>query len=259
MVPKQPLEERTGMVTAQQGQTEAGSADNWPLPARPSILVFDVNETLIDFESMTPVFERIFDDPRVMREWLGHLIMYSMTVTLSGLYVDYFTLGQGLLRMVGDIHGVNVSEEDANSIKEGMLSMRAHPDVAKGLEMLRDSGFRIITLTNSPPNPGGQSPLEHAGLGEYIERQFSIEACRSYKPSPSVYHYVSQELGVAPSACMMVAAHVWDTVGAQSAGFSSALITRPGNAPLPVPGLPQPNIVVPDLEALGRCLSGTRC
>jgi 2-haloacid dehalogenase len=53
---------------------------------------------------------------------------------------------------------------------------------------------------------------------------------------------------------MMVVAHVWDTVGAQSAGFSSALITRPGNAPLTVQGLPQPNIVVADLEALRRGL-----
>jgi 2-haloacid dehalogenase len=51
---------------------------------------------------------------------------------------------------------------------------------------------------------------------------------------------------------MMVAAHVWDTIGAQAAGYSSALITRPGNALLPVPGLPQPNVAVPDLEALGR-------
>jgi 2-haloacid dehalogenase len=54
---------------------------------------------------------------------------------------------------------------------------------------------------------------------------------------------------------MMVAAHVWDTIGAQSAGFSSALITRPGNALLPVPGLPQPNIVVPDISALGDRLA----
>jgi 2-haloacid dehalogenase len=239
-------------MTPQQPLSQSNSVDQWPLPAKPSVLVFDVNETLIDFESMTPLFERVFGDPRVMREWLGHLIMYSMTATLSGLYVDYFTLGQGLLKMVADIHGLMVTEQDAGLIKEGMLSMPAHPDVTKGLKMLRDSGLRLVTLTNSPPNPGGESPLERAGLGGYIERQFSIEACRAYKPSSQVYHYVSQELGVAPSSCMMVAAHVWDTVGAQSVGFSSALITRPGNAPLPVPGLPQPNIVVPHLEALGR-------
>src|ERR1700760_2445766 len=100
-------------MTVRQQEDVAVSADHWPLPAKPSVLVFDVNETLIDFESMTPLFERVFGDPRVMREWLGHLIMYSMTVTLSGLYVDYFTLGQGLLRMVGEIHGITIGEKEA--------------------------------------------------------------------------------------------------------------------------------------------------
>ncbi len=231
------------------------SADRWPLPAQPSVLVFDVNETLIDVESMTPLFERIFGDPRVMREWLGQLFMYSMTATLSGMYVDFFTLGQGLLTMVADIHGISVSNRDVDLLKQGMMSMPAHPDVAGGLQMLLAKGFRLVTLTNSPPSPDGQSALERAGLGEFFERKFSVETCRAYKPSAHVYHYVSQELRVPPSACMMVAAHVWDTIGAQSAGFSSALITRPGNAPLPVPTLPQPNIVVPDIEALGHRLT----
>ena len=174
--------------------TNGGSADEWPLPADPTVLVFDVNETLIDFESLNPLFERIFGDLGTMREWLGHLIMYSMTATLSGLYVDYFTLGPGLLKMVGDIHNVTVTDKDADLIKQGMLTMPAHPDVTKGLDLLRDKGYRLVTLTNSPPNPDGQSPLEHAGLGGYFERQLSIEACRAYKPSPHVYHYVSQEL-----------------------------------------------------------------
>ncbi len=90
---------------------------------------------------LTPLFERIFGDPRVMREWLSQLIMYSMTATLSGLYVDYFTLGQGLLKMVADIHGVPVSSADVELVKQGMLSMPAHPDVVSGLEALRSNGF----------------------------------------------------------------------------------------------------------------------
>ena len=52
---------------------------------KPSVLIFDVNETLIDFESMRPLFQRLFGDERVLREWLGHLILYSMTLTLSGI------------------------------------------------------------------------------------------------------------------------------------------------------------------------------
>ncbi|MYS23697.1 2-haloacid dehalogenase [Streptomyces sp. DvalAA-14] len=228
-----------------------GHADNsqW-IGGEPKVLVFDVNETLIDFESMNPLFERVFGDKRTLREWLGHLVMYSMTLTLSGLYEEYFSLGRGLFRMVGDIHGVKVTDSDLDELETGMLTMPAHGDVEAGLRKLEDAGFRMVTLTNSPPNPGGKSPLESAGLAGFFERQFSIETVRAYKPAPSVYHLVAQELGVAPSNCFMVAAHVWDTVGAQSAGFTSGLITRPGNAPLLLRRLPQPHLVASDLPGL---------
>jgi 2-haloacid dehalogenase len=221
---------------------------------KPTVLVFDVNETLIDFESMNPLFEKLFGDRRVLREWFGHLIMYSMTMTLSGLYKDFFSLGQGILQMLGNIHGVSLKPSDIDEFKKGMMTMPAHADVVGGLQKLKSAGFRMVTLTNSPPNPKGQSPLEHAGLAPFFERQFSIESVRAYKPAPLAYHLVAQELDVPPSSCCMVAAHVWDTVGAQSAGFSAALITRPGNAALPVAGLPQPNFVAPDLPALAAKL-----
>jgi 2-haloacid dehalogenase len=69
---------------------------------------------------------------------------------------------------------------------------------------------------------------------------------------------VAQEIDVRSSSCCMVAAHVWDTIGAQSAGFSAALITRPGNAPLPTPGLPQPNFVAKDLIHLAKILPSVK-
>jgi 2-haloacid dehalogenase len=217
---------------------------------KPTALIFDVNETLLDFESMNPLFEKLFGDRRVLREWFGHLIMYSMTITLAGLYKDFFSLGQGILQMLGEIHGVSLKPSDVDEIKKGMMTMPAHADAAEGLQKLKAAGFRMVTLTNSPPNPKGQSPLEHAGLAKFFERQFSIEIVHAYKPAPLAYHLVAQELDVPPSSCCMVAAHAWDTLGAQSAGFSAALITRPGNAALTVPGLPQPNFIAPDLPTL---------
>lgn len=222
----------------------------------PSVLVFDVNETLIDIEGLAPVFEQIFGDPRVTREWFGQLVLYSMTAALSGCYADFFSLGQGVLRMLGAIHGVPISDTDVDRIRQAMLTMPAHGDVTDGLTLLRDNGFRMATLTNSPPDPDGPSPLASAGLSGYFERQFSVDVCATYKPARETYDYVCRELHVAPRECMMVAAHVWDTIGAQSAGFSAALITRPGNAPLPVAGLPQPTLVAEDLPALARQLIG---
>jgi len=217
---------------------------------KPSVLIFDVNETLLDIESMNPLFQRVFGDERVLREWLGHLILYSMTLTLSGLYKDFFSLGQGLFKMVADIHNVPVTPADVEELGTSMMTLPSHPDVKTGLEQLKNVGFRMATLTNSPSNPKGNTPLESAGLAGFFERQFSIETARAYKPAQVLYHMVAQELDVPPSSCCMVAAHVWDTIGAQSAGLAAALLTRPGNAPLLVPGLPQPNVVAPDLPAL---------
>ena len=221
----------------------------------PSVLVFDVNETLIDIESMTPLFERVFGDPQAMREWFNQLVMYSMTATLSGHYVDYFSLGQGVLQMLASTHRMAITEDHVRALKDSMLTMPAHPDVEDGLTALRDNGFRLVTLTNSPPNPDGPSPLEKAGLAHFFEQTFSVETCREFKPAPAVYRYVCEELSVNPTDCMMVAAHVWDTIGAQSAGLSGALITRPGNAPLPIPDLPQPSIIASDLREFAQKLT----
>lgn len=219
------------------------------------VLVFDVNETLIDIEAIAPLFERIFGDAGALREWFGQIVTYSMTATLAGRYIDFFALGQGMLQMLAEVHGVNLGDGEGRALQDAMLTMPAHPDVADGLATLRDNGFRLVTLTNSPPNPDGPSPLEHAGLDGFFERQLSVDACQAFKPAPAVYRYASDELGVTPAQCMMVAAHVWDTIGAQAVGYRGALITRPGNAPLPLPGLPQPEVVARDLRELAAILT----
>jgi 2-haloacid dehalogenase len=219
----------------------------------PSICVFDVNETLLDIEFIAPLFERLFGDRKVLREWFGQLILYSEAITLSGPYTTFFTLGQGVLKMLGLIHNVSIQKDDIEELRTRLLTMPAHPDVPAGLKQLKDAGFRLVTLTNSPPDPQ-TSPLKHAGIDGWFEKSFSVDRVRRFKPAPQVYHMVAEEFDVPPAAICMVAAHVWDTIGAQSIGCSGALITRPGNTPLPVHRLPQPQAVAPELPALATQL-----
>ncbi|MEE6175162.1 haloacid dehalogenase type II [Mycobacterium sp. 050134] len=224
----------------------------------PSVLVFDVNETLLDIDSLAPLFGDLFGNERVLREWFAQLVMYSMTITLADSYVTFSTLAQGVLRMLGDIYRVSVTDDDLERLRRGLLIMPAHHDAADALVKLRDNGFRLATLTNSPPNPDGPTALQHSGLGEFFEHQLTVDSCQAFKPSPAVYRHACEQIGAEPQECMMVAAHVWDTLGAQNVGFSAALITRPGNPPLPVHGLPQPDLVVSDLRQLAERLIGTR-
>jgi len=219
----------------------------------PSICVFDVNETLLDIEFIAPLFQRLFGDRKVMREWFGQLVLYSEAITLSGPYTTFFSLGQGVLQMLGSIYSVSVQRADIEELRIRMLTMPAYPDVVAGLKQLKDAGFRLVTLSNSPPDPQS-SPLKHAGIDGWFEKSFSVDRVRRFKPAPQVYHMVAQELDVPPAAICMVAAHVWDTIGAQSVGCSGALIARPGNAPLPLHGLPQPQAVGPDLPGVATQL-----
>lgn len=222
---------------------------------RPAVLVFDVNETLLDIEALEPLFARLLGRPGVLREWFGQLVMYSMAVTLAGRYTDFLSLGQSVVRMLAEIHGVQLAEGDVAALTNAMAAMPAHPDVAAGLSRLREDGYRLAALTNSPARPDRPTALETASLDGYFERRFSVDDLRVFKPATALYQHTAREMGVRPSACMMVAAHAWDTIGAQAAGFGGALITRAGNAPLRADGVHQPDIIAPDLVDLARQLA----
>ncbi|MDE4915170.1 haloacid dehalogenase type II [Methylobacterium sp. 092160098-2] len=215
----------------------------------PSILVFDINETTLDIDHTAPVFQRVFGDKAVLREWFAQLVLYSNAITLAGPYATFFELGVGVLKMLADIHRVSLKPSDIDELRNRFQTMPPHPDVVQGLTELKGQGFRLIAFTNSPPVK--PTPAENAGLYKFFEREFSIDRVRRFKPAAQCYHMVAEELGVEMADCGMVAAHVWDTLGAQAAGFSGgALITRGVNAPLRVANIPQPQIVVPDFVAL---------
>jgi 2-haloacid dehalogenase len=221
------------------------------MPANPRrrILVFDVNETLLDITVLEPLFVRLFGDARVMRQWFAELVLYSEAFTLSGLYANFGELGAAALKMLASIHAAPLGEGDVEELVSTMRHMAPHADVVPALTMLAGAGFRMATLTNSPLS-AGRSPLDNAGLGHHFERQFSVDAVRRFKPAPEVYALVAEGLGVERSVLRLVAAHPWDTLGAMAAGCASALVTRPGNAALPVG--PQADIVGPDLVAVAR-------
>lgn len=215
----------------------------------PSIIVFDVNETLLDITTLEPLFDRIFGDPRMLREWFAQLVLYSQTMTLSGLFTPFGELGIGALRMTASIHEVSIADADIAELKERMGSMPAHPDVVPALTRLRNAGFRMVTLTNSASS-ASPTPLEKAGLNHFFERNFSVGAVGKFKPAPETYRLVAAELSVETSDLCLVACHLWDTIGAQATGCRGAFLTRPYNATLPAPNVPIPDLCASDLTTL---------
>ncbi len=215
------------------------------------ILVFDVNETLLDLDALRPTFDRIFDDPAALRLWFANLVTYSEALTLSGAYVPFSDIGGAVLRMLAATRGITISDADGAELTERFAAMPPHPEVPAALRRLREHGFRLFTLTNNTLEVS-ERQLERAGVIDLFERRFSVEAVRRHKPAPEVYQGVAAALEADPGAICMIACHVWDTIGAAAAGWQSALILREGNAPLDVG--PQPDCIGQDLDAIADLL-----
>jgi 2-haloacid dehalogenase len=216
--------------------------------AQRPIIVFDVNETLLDLGTMHPTFDRIFDDPAALRLWFADLITYSEALTLAGVYVPFTDIGAAVLRMLAAMRGIAISDADAIELTDRFASMPPHPEVPAALSRLRDHGFRLFTLTDNTLDISGRQ-LEQAGVIDVFERRFSVdETVRRHKPAPEAYHSVAAALDVDPHDICLIACHTWDTLGAVAAGWQAALILREGNAPLDVG--PQPDYVGDDLDAI---------
>jgi 2-haloacid dehalogenase len=122
------------------------------------------------------------------------------------------------------------------------------------LARLERAGFRLVTLSNnSTASVEGQLPA--AGLRPFFEQLHSIEdEVHRYKPARESYTSLAAKLGASPSDLWFVSCHAFDTLGAASAGYRTALILRPENAPIEL-GKP-PDIIVTDLRIIADRIVG---
>jgi 2-haloacid dehalogenase len=209
------------------------------------LIVFDVNETLLDLETMEPTFQRIFADKSAMRLWFANFIMYSAALTVAGCYVPFTDIGAAVMKMLADTRGIKISDADRKELAEKFSTMPPHAEVPAALRKLRAAGFRLFTLTDNLLEVQTRQ-LQHGGIADLFERRFSADGAKHHKPSREAYAYVERELGARPSDFCLIACHTWDTLGAVAAGWEAALIKRPGNDVLGVG--PQPQIVGADLN-----------
>jgi 2-haloacid dehalogenase len=213
--------------------------------AKRPLIVFDVNETLLDLETMEPTFERIFRERGAMRLWFANFIMYSAALTVAGCYVPFTDIGGAVMKMMADTRGIKITDSDRKELTDKFSTMPPHAEVPGALRKLRAAGFRLFTLTDNLLEVQTRQ-LTNGGIVDLFERRFSADGVKHHKPSRQAYGYVEKELGAQPSDFCLIACHTWDTLGAVAAGWEAALIKRPGNDVLGVG--PQPNIVGDTLD-----------
>lgn len=223
-------------------------------PALPKVIIFDVNETLLDLESLQgPVGQQLNGRKDLLGLWFSRMLHYSLVSVAINDYKDFGTVGVAALRMIGEENNIAITEKAAKeAIFPTLLNLKPHADVITGLNSLKDKKFKLVTFTNST-SKAVSTQLKNAKIEKYFQKSFSTDEIKTYKPFLQSYEWILDEMEVKPEEALMVASHGWDIAGAQAAGLQTAFITRKGQSLYPLS--PAPTYKVMDLNELAKILN----
>jgi 2-haloacid dehalogenase len=221
---------------------------------KPELLVFDVNETLLDLSPLKIDFEDVFGKSAPMGEWFARMLHGALVANQLDQYRAFGVIGVEALMLVAERHGVELDEATATEVVTRLAILPAHLDVIPAFERLLDAGFRTAALTNGSTKAANVQ-IENAGLHTFIQRVISVEEVGRFKPDPATYRHAAEVMDVDVSRSMVIAAHDWDVAGAMKAGAQGAFLRRPGS----LWSLPSamPDLVASDLrEIADRLIAG---
>lgn len=222
----------------------------------PTIIVFDVNETLSDMSPMGKRFAEVGAPAQLAKLWFATLLRDGFALTAAGGNGAFAGIGAEALRglLASSDLGMDL-DQAVEYVMAGMAGLGLHPDVPGAVLALRAAGYRLVTLTNGSAQVA-EKLFAPAGIRDQFERLLSVEDAPAWKPAPAAYHYAARACGVEPGEMLLAAVHPWDIHGAAQAGLATAWVNRSGSA---YPSyFSAPDYTVASLKKLPEALEAVR-
>ncbi|MET3811470.1 haloacid dehalogenase type II [Arthrobacter sp. UYEF3] len=221
----------------------------------PSVIIFDVNETLSDMSPMGARFGEVGVPAELAQLWFATLLRDGFALTASGDNGSFAGIGADALRRLLTGREVNRPLDVAvEHVMGGLAGLGVHPDVPEGVRALAAAGFRLITLSNGSAQIA-EKLFREAGIRGAFESLLSVEDAPAWKPARAAYEYAAAASGVDPSGMLLVAVHPWDIHGAARAGLRTAWLNRTGGS---YPGyFEAPEFTVTAMTELPTALAAT--
>ena len=195
---------------------------------RPTLLVFDVNETLSDMSPLKQLFDEVGAPGHLVASWFAGVLRDGFALTAVDASQPFALIATETLRSC--LHGVPLSrspEDAVEHIMGGFSSLPVHADVPEAVRTLAESGMRLVTLSNGAAAVA-DGLLERAGIRDHFEALLSVDDAGVWKPAVRAYGFALERCRVEPSDAVLVAVHPWDIDGAARAGLGTAWINRTG-------------------------------
>ena len=210
--------------------------------------VFDAYGTLFDVHSIVEVGREITADPQTLSAtWRQKQLDYTWLRALMGRYEDFWAVTEAALRYAIRRLALTPSEAQIRRLMDAYLSLACFPEVKAALVALAPRPRAI--LSNGSPRML-EAAVASSGLGAHLDRVLSVDAVKTYKPSPQVYALGPQALGIAAEELLFVSSNAWDVAGAKAFGYRVAWCNRT-QAPEEELGV-RPDVTISRLDQLPR-------
>ena len=198
------------------------------MPQQPSVVVFDVNETLSDMAPLGARFEQVGAPASLRATWFASVLRDGFGLTAAGAPQSFAEIAAGVLAPVLAQAGVADVDAAVEHVMAGMQELEVHDDVPEGVRALRRAGMALVTLTNGA-TATTDALLTRAGVREEFDRLMSVADAGAWKPARAAYDHAVRETGRPAGELLLVAVHPWDVDGAARAGLRTAWIDRTGS------------------------------
>ncbi len=208
--------------------------------------VFDAYGTLFDVHSVIEAGREITDDPALLSvTWRQKQLEYTWLRSLMGRYEDFWSVTGDALRYAIRRLGLTATDAQVARVMDAYLTLAPFPEVASALGRLGRRPRAI--LSNGSPRML-EAAVVSSGLGTALEHVISVDAVKTYKPSPEVYALGPKIVGIPATELLFVSSNAWDVAGAKAFGYQVAWCNRTG-APAEELGV-SPDHVVARLDEL---------
>ncbi|MDN3682037.1 haloacid dehalogenase type II [Vibrio tapetis subsp. quintayensis] len=192
------------------------------------VILFDINETVLNLESLKPKFSDAFGSEDALSLWFSKLLHSSTVCITTNVNSNFSELANAMLDSVAAHYNCRLTDEKRNELLDSFSNLPPHSDIKEALDKLRASGFKTVAFSNSSLNLIS-AQMNNSGLINFFDTIISVEDSGSFKPNPDVYKFAGKVLGESVENLRLVATHDWDTHGALSAGLKAAYIDRTGS------------------------------
>ena len=165
-------------------------------------------------------------------------------------HTTYREISHRALSYVMDRCGFPHTQEEVMRLVSQIETLKPFPEVPAALEKLRAAGYAIAILSN-----GDRDMLEAAKphVGFRFDHVVSVQEAGAFKPHWRTYAKAEEIIGVDRTACLLVANHAFDCIGAKAYGMRTIFIDRRSRPFGETPH--QPDLIVESATALAAVLA----